>query len=378
MHGEKRLTENQKAHPAHIELAKVFGSRYLLGPPLSEKSIRLIAHLFTPEEAELARHLPFYYPRPAEKIARKLGRPVEAIQPLLDAMSKKRVILHLRGGYSLLPLIPGIFEYSLINGSDSEWHRRFAYLINDLFATGFSGRYSTPGKHPALRPVPVQKTIETKSQAVDADLMSELIDRHSELAVANVCQCRQSMHFTGHECKRSSPRDGCLIFGSFARGAVQRGDARSVSKDEMRDIVVERWEKKLLFWTLNVAPENPTAICTCCECCCHFIESVNKFNGRHTIAAPHFLAAVDQTLCTDCGKCVKACNTYAHTLQNKKHGFDQAKCLGCGLCVDSCSENAISMVLNPAYKPPSRGFKTMGLKYLTSSSWTGFKSRFAR
>ena len=77
------MSENFDAHPAQVELAKVFTSVRLMGPPLGEKVVRLVAHLFSPEEAEVARHLPFYYPKPLEKIAGKAGRDPAEIKPLL-------------------------------------------------------------------------------------------------------------------------------------------------------------------------------------------------------------------------------------------------------------------------------------------------------
>ena len=370
------MSENFDAHPAQIALAKIFSSPFLMGPPVSEKSVRLIAHLFTPEEAEVAQFLPYYYPRPIERTARKAGRSPEAIKPLLDAMSAKRVILHTeKGGYSLLPLIPGIFEYSLCNGADTPWHRELARLINDLFATGYVRQYNKPGSPTAIRTIPVLSTVESQRVVVPADLVSELIERHEQLGVLNVCQCRQAAHFVGRECKRSSPQDGCLVFGSWAAGLESGGNGRQVSKDQMKAIVQERWDKKLFFWGMNVTPANPTAICTCCECCCHELEAVNYYGGKAGMAEPHFLIEFNEALCNHCGKCSKACNLFAHTMIEKKHHYDQSKCLGCGVCISTCKPGAIQMKENPAYQPPSASYTRLGIKVAAGMTWAGIKSK---
>jgi Na+-translocating ferredoxin:NAD+ oxidoreductase subunit B len=370
------MSEPFQAHPAQIALANIFSSPYLMGPPVSEKSVRLVAHLFTPEEAEVAKFLPYYYPRPLERTARKAGRSPEEIKPLLEAMSAKRVIYRSeKGNYALIPLIPGIFEMSLMNGADTAWHREQARLLNDLFATGFSRKYNTPGAPTALRTIPVQSAVESQRVVVHADLVSELIARHELMGVLNVCQCRQAAHFVGRECKRSSPQDGCLAFGSFAASLGKSGDGRLVSKAEMRSIVQERWDKKLFFWSVNVTPENPTAICTCCECCCHELENINYYGGKVGLAEPHFLVEFNEALCDHCGKCAKACNLFAHTLVEKKHRYDRSKCLGCGVCIPTCKPGAIQMKENPAYQPPSQNYLRLGLKSAAELAWSGIKSK---
>ena len=363
------MAENFNAHPAILELTRIFGSDFLLGPPLSEKSLKVVGHLFTAAEAEVARHLPFYRPKPAEKIAKKAGRPVAEVKPLLEAMSAKRVILKLGEGYALIPLIPGIFEYSLWNGVDTEWHREFAYLINDLYATGFPRKYNETGKVPIIRTIPVQSRLQPKSKLIDPGLLSAMIDQSDDFALLKVCQCRQAMRFTGKPCKRSAPEDGCLVFGSFAKSMVERGDGNPVTREQMREIAGERWDKKLVFWATNVKPGNPNAICTCCDCCCHFLESVNHYGGMASITPPRVLASFDASLCDHCGKCVKACNTHAHTLENKKHSFNPANCLGCGLCVETCKPAAIKMLDNPAYRTPFSGYKSLVLKAVTFITW---------
>jgi ferredoxin len=355
-----------RIHPDQLALARQFTSVRLIGPPMSEKLLELVCHLFSPEEASIAMHLPFYLPKVLQKIARRAGKKPEEIRSALETMAERRVIFSSEKGYALLPLIPGMFEYLLMDGRDSPWHRRYARLINGLYATGYTKEYSTTNS-PLIRNIPVETVLEGSSRVVDTDLMSEMIEAHNKLAVLNVCQCRQSHVFSDHECRRSDTSDGCLIFGSFAQSIVERGSGRFVSREEMHEIVLKRWEKNLVFMSANLTPSSSNAICTCCDCCCHYMESINHFGGRVSLARPHFLAAVDETACNACGRCAKVCNTHAHSVKDKQHGYDIQKCIGCGLCIKACSKKAVSMIENPDYTPPSRGWLHLGLRTLPKS-----------
>jgi formate hydrogenlyase subunit 6/NADH:ubiquinone oxidoreductase subunit I len=333
---------------------------------MSEQLLELVCHLFSPEEARIARHLPFYLPGSLGKIARRARMKPDDVRGVLETMAARRTIFSSDKGYSLLPLIPGMFEYLLMEGKDTPWHREYARLINSLYGTGYTSQYSTTPS-PLIRNIPVETAVESKNHIVDADLMSRMIDAHDKMAVLNVCQCRQSQVFSGRKCSRSHPDDGCLVFGSFAENVVERGNGRPVSRDEMRDIVKDRWEKNLVFMTANLVPSSANAICTCCDCCCHYIESINFYGGRISLTPPHFLASVDDAACNSCGKCTKVCNTHAHTLNDKKHSYDAEKCIGCGLCVRVCPKGAVTLRENPGYRPPSRGWLRFGLRILPGS-----------
>ncbi|MDY6904411.1 MAG: 4Fe-4S binding protein [Thermodesulfobacteriota bacterium] len=365
------------ASKEQIKLARVISSVRLAGPPMSDELMRLVCHLFTPEEADVARKLPFFNPRPLSVIARRTRKPAQSIEPLLATMAEKRVIYRSRKGYALFPLVPGMFEYMLINGVDSPWHRRFAELFHDLFATGYIGHYTgTPV--PATRTIPLQAPVDHQSRVVNKGFMAEMIDCHDRFAVANVCQCRQVQRFRGEACKRADHTDGCLVFGSFADGLIKAKSGRYVEKAEMREIVAERWEKGLVFFTANVSAKSPNAICTCCDCCCHFLETVNHYQGKNLVAPPEVIAVVDEVKCNHCGRCIKACNTHAHRISNKTHFYDAEKCIGCGLCVSACPENAITMQENPGYKSPAGNFGVLGAKLMPAVTTTALKVKIKR
>jgi ferredoxin len=366
------------AHPAHVELAMMYSSVLVMGPPMSDKLIAIIAHLFTPEEARLARHLSFMYPQRADRIARKSGMDTGVLSSLLDAMVRKRIIISFAGRFMLYPLIPGAFEHILKSGDNGAWHATFAERINDLVDTGYMGDYLSRPIN-AVRSIPVHREvgIKTGSVVADIDLVSEIIDAHSHFGVYNTCPCRHSMHLTGHDCRRASADDGCLAFGDYSLGLAKEESGRSVSKEEMRDIIAERRAKGLVFFTSNILPSSPTAICTCCDCCCRALKIHNSFS-KNLVAPPRSVAVVDDTRCTNCGRCVAACNTYAHTIRDGMHRYDGSLCIGCGMCVGACGTAAISMAENPAYRPPSATHARLILHMLPQVLLTGVALKLKR
>lgn len=366
-----------QVHPEQRALADRFTSVFLFGPPMSPELLELVCHLFTPDEARIARSLPLYVPRPLEKIARRARMKPDEIRQPLETMAGKRVILSGGWGYALLPLIPGMFEYLLMNGKDSPWHRRYGRLINALYATGYTREYSTTSA-PAIRNIPVETVVESKSLIVDADLMSRMIDAHDTMGVLHVCQCRQSHAFSGHTCGRSSADDGCLVFGSFAEGIEEEGNGRLVSREEMRRIVRERWDKNLVFMTANLVPSQANAVCTCCDCCCHYVQFINRYGGMSSLSSPHFRASVDPNLCNDCGRCAGVCNTHAHAMENRMHAYDPAKCIGCGLCIKACRKSAITLKVNPGYRKPSGSWLGFVLRILPGSLLSSIRVALAR
>lgn len=60
-------------------------------------------------------------------------------------------------------------------------------------------------------------------------------------------------------------------------------------------------------------------------------------------AAP-MLASIEETLCTGCTRCYKACPTDAIVGANKQiHVVMAGACTGCAKCVEACPENCIAL-----------------------------------
>ncbi len=362
----------------YSRLARIYSNEAMIGPDEGERLLmELLMHAFTPEEAAVACHLPFFYrPKDINNIARKAKRRPEEIRPILDTMVEKGVIRGRGKGYALLPVLPGMFENVLIDNGETPWHREFARIASRLYETGYVRKYLT---HPTqvVRSISLDKEIEGKSSVVDPDRVEQMIRFHETLAVLNNCQCRQARYLEGIECTRAGRHDGCLAFGDFARLYIERGGARPLDRDSMRAVVRERIDSNLVFFAGNVGAGSPNQICTCCDCCCHMIGQIIGVDPGLIVTPPRYIAAVSEDICTDCGLCVGSCNLKAHFMNGKKHVYDPSRCVGCGLCVVQCPVSAITMEERSGYRPSPPSFKRLAIRLAPSKIMSMIKGRIA-
>ena len=78
-------------------------------------------------------------------------------------------------------------------------------------------------------------------------------------------------------------------------------------------------------------------------------------------------AAIDSTLCINCGECLKHCRFDAISVKNETHIVNPFACEGCAVCQLVCPVNAISFYPNVAgslnlYKDKEKVFSTAQLK----------------
>jgi hypothetical protein len=291
------MTEQTNIHPSHIAIAKKYSTMLLIGPRVNDEFIRLVQHLYTPEEAELATHLPLYFPIHFKRIARRAGKKVDETSAMLESMNKKRVIYRYKDRYSLLSIIPGMFEYIMMTGEDTPWHKGYAEHFGNFFRTGFLRRYTeTKIKLPSARYVPVNIDASEANRIVDYDFMMDVVNQHSQLAVMYNCQCRYAKHLLGQECQHEGINDGCMLFGKYARWGVEGGFSRYVTRDEMISVIHDRKKRNFIFMALNFSPKHDLMICSCCECCCHLLEAINHFGAMTLVAPPMYMINFNKSL----------------------------------------------------------------------------------
>ena len=63
--------------------------------------------------------------------------------------------------------------------------------------------------------------------------------------------------------------------------------------------------------------------------------------------------SINKDKCIGCGKCVKACQFEAITLENNLAYIDFEKCRLCRKCVDECPQHSILAVNFPERKKPA-------------------------
>jgi electron transport complex protein RnfB len=371
----KKLSDYPGVPAPYLEVAKMYSSPLLWGPPICDELIALVEHIYTEEEASLVQHLKALPGKTAAAVAAAAYRPVEEVRPILERLALEKFVLLSSGTenkkrYYLMPLMPGVFEMALIRTSLdtlTNWHRRLAELFAALYETGYFVDYA---EHPAstVRYLPVGETIEAHPMALPSDRLEEILDRYKVFAVG-LCQCRMTEEIVGRGCGRSL--ENCVGFGNAAEFLIRNDKMRRVEKKDVLEIKAKAEAEGLVTWMFEteLGKSSSGASCSCCGCCCGALRTISEFNMPGMIAPPHFMPEVDLTQCTYCGKCAKACPMGAIVVdtKGKSHQHLSERCIGCGLCAVACDkEHAIQMEPTPKYRQPQRSLLPALLQTLPS------------
>jgi len=340
-----------------------------MGPPICDELIALVGHMFTEEEASLVRHVKSPAGKTARAVAAAAHRPVEEVRLILERLAYEKFILFSFGTgekkrYGLMPIMPGVFELSLLRTSLdtlTDWHRRFAELFAALYETGYLLDYV---EHPSatVRYVPVGEAIEAHPMALPSDQLEEVLDKYEVFAVG-LCQCRMAEKIVGRGCDK--PLENCISFGGLAEFLIRHDKMRQVEKKDILEIKTEAAAEGLASFIVETKLRGSIsgASCSCCGCCCGALRTISEFNAPGMIAPPHFVPQVDLTMCTYCGKCAQICPVGAMVVDatGKLHLHLPERCIGCGLCAVACDkQHAIQMEPMPKYRePPTRLFAAL-------------------
>jgi Pyruvate/2-oxoacid:ferredoxin oxidoreductase delta subunit len=347
----------------YLEVARIYSNPLLWGPPICDELIALVEHMYTEEEASLVQHLKALPGKTAAAVAVAAHRPVEEVRSILERLALEKFVLLSSGTgdkkrYYLMPLMPGAFEMVLVRTSLdtlTDWHRRFAELIEALYETGYFLDYiERPSA--TVRYVPVGEAIEVPHVALPADRLEAILDRYEVFAVG-LCQCRMAQEIVGRGCGRSM--ENCVGFGDVAELLIRHGRMRRVEKKDVLEIKAEAEAAGLATWMFEteLGKSSSGASCSCCGCCCDALRTISEFNAPGMIAPPHFRPKVDLTKCMYCGKCAKICPVGAVVVdtKGKSHQHLTERCIGCGLCAVACDkQHAIQMEPTPKYREPPR------------------------
>lgn len=309
--------------------------------------IRILKHLFTPEEANTSLNLSTS-PEALNKIYRRFkdsGISKEELEQKLDILVKKGLILG--GGalkflgdrkfYCLSQWVVGIFEFQL-NRLTKEFVEDYEeYLYGD-----FLNEYLNPKTPFQFRTIPIEKSVSVEQQISTYDDLRKIIENSKgPFSVAN-CICKQERDLLGHSCTITDLRETCIQLEGTALHYIELGYGREITKEEMFRILHKGQEAGLVLNPFNA--QNPLSICICCGDCCQIITSLKKFPKPANLIGSNFYAEVDFELCEGCETCTNRCQMDAISLKDNISSVDLNRCIGCGNCVVSCPSNAIHLV----------------------------------
>jgi ferredoxin len=330
--------------------------RFPIGYPATESGVelRLLEHVFTPKEAEIAINLRFI-PEPIEKIYRRVKKKVNSVEELEDILYK----IYEKGGirikrikegeqtiklYQNAFLAVGMFEYQQ-NRLTKEYYEDFEQYMDEAFRDEI-----TATKVNQLRTIPIEESVTPEHNIATYDQLRNIINDAERIVVMD-CICRKGKDLIGNPCKHSGMREVCFVLNDSVDHALDLGWGRVISKEEADNIFKKVQEEGLIIQPGNV--KEPSFICCCCGCCCDLITNLKKLEKPWELIYSNYYAAVNSDLCVGCETCVDRCQMDAIQLDDGIAKVYRKLCIGCGNCVPTCPEQAITLIKKgEGYDPP--------------------------
>jgi Pyruvate/2-oxoacid:ferredoxin oxidoreductase delta subunit len=348
-----------------------------MGTVWSEEMEKILKALYTPEEAEILIlfKMPYADQLTATQISKKLKRPIEEIEPILNEMARTQRLFSAEKNnkktYSMFPLLPGLFELFFSNHQRASMEEKENLM---LFADEYEKYYKKGyilnmfnSSYPFMRVFVDQKIVEDtvnrgKGKLVDVNQEVEqvkndilpfeqarnFVEKSRRISVMD-CACRTHMKINNDGIPVNKyPINVCMAFNTWADYCIEQGFGRELTKQEALETLSSAAKAGLVHTTQNIT-EKSSFICNCDRDCCVMLRGIRLFNNPRMVASSNFLPEYDINNCIFCKQCTKLCPMYAIELideetENKRISIDLNRCIGCGVCAFNCAKGALTMV----------------------------------
>jgi ferredoxin len=348
-------TDRNQSQQAYVALQRHL-NRQAVGFPATRSGaeLKLLKHIFTPEEAEIATCLS-YRPEPLATIFARAADRIEspeALERMLTGMQRKGGIetrmQNDRKLYCNAPLVVGMYELQ-IERLTPEFIRDFdAYTRDPRFGIEFLSTAL-----PQMRTIPISKSIRVPHDISTFDEVNALLVDAEAPFVIIECICRKKKALTGHPCQVTDRKETCLAIGDVGQMLLQSGIGREIGREEAADILARNQKQGLVLQPANT--QKVDFICSCCGCCCGMLGVHKSLPKPLEFWSSNFYAAVDPAICNGCGLCEKRCQVGAVRISapSEPAVVDLDRCIGCGVCIVACPTRALSLVKKSSeVRPP--------------------------
>lgn len=332
-------------------------------PPSADGAdIRLLKHVFSPEEAAIATCLS-HEPRSVETIfnqAAHLVLSMDTLKAHLTTMVKKGGIeFHRKNNrdfYANVPLVVGIYELQ-VNRLTPEFIRDFkSYTSGKRFGLSFLGTGRSQ-----MRTVPVNKSITPDLPAADYDQVLCLLEKADFPFVVLPCICRKKKALLGEPCRQTRREETCMAMGGIAQSLIKMDLGREITKAQAVEIISQNQKEGLVLQPSNT--QKIEFLCSCCGCCCSMLGLHKELPLPLDFWEAGFRAQLEPDHCVGCGKCADKCPVQALDFPQSFNGqrqkdapvIDPDRCIGCGQCVAACRPGALFLVPRPGRITPPAG-----------------------
>jgi len=316
--------------------------RMPVGFPATESGveIRILKHLFTPEQAEIALELSAI-PEPLATVHRRFGSrmAIEDLRGALDRMADggliERIPVREEMRYGKSIFVVGMYERQLARLTP-EFERDSRQYFEEAFGRAFNTEKTTQ-----LRTVPVNTTIIPDYNVATYDDIREFVRTSDGPFGTMSCICRHGKELMGGSCRQTKLLENCLTFGVAAEAMVDSGAARYITRQEMLSLLDAADAEGLVLEPQNT--KDPLFVCCCCGCCCGVLSMAKQFPRPVEYFTTNYYAVVNPDSCELCGQCEARCQMDAVDLGGEAAEVRRSHCIGCGLCVTTCPSDAISL-----------------------------------
>lgn len=335
-------------------------NKYPVGLPDSDTLRRILAILFTEDEAHVASRFPLTEATLPE-LVRATGWDASRLRATLDTMADKGLVMDTAYGgktfYLLMPGLIGFFEFSFMKQRQDLPVAELAQLMHEYLygdPEQKMGREFFASKTPLTRALPYEEHIPVSSQVATYESAREIVRRAGYGAIG-MCYCRHKKEHLHDSCKKGAPtKEICISLGTAAKFMVRRGFAEHRTTEQLLAILEKARDLRLTHITDNIR-HKPSFICNCCSCCCELLGGVQQ-GFPLGVAKTGYTLAINGETCLGCGLCQKACNVAALEAVPAANGRKKTMtvladhCLGCGACIGACPTKSLSLI--PASRPP--------------------------
>lgn len=327
-------------HNAYKQLAEQLNALPNGFPPTDDgRELKLLAKLFTPEEAGLAAQLSPSL-ETVETLAARTGGDASVLRDQLKGMSRRGLVEagKIEGGlgFKLMPFVVGIYEMQ-VGTMDAE----LARLFEDYFQGGFGKMLSA--KPQVHRVIPVNETIRNPMEVRPFESAVEIVNAMQSWGVQD-CICRKQTALVGRGCEH--PIDVCMVFHPRPNAFENHPVIHALTHDEAMGTLRRAAEAGLVHSVSN-SVEGTYYICNCCTCSCGILRGMAELGIANVVASSAFVNQVDELICNGCEDCIKTCQFNALSMDGLLAKVDAVRCTGCGVCVIHCSTGALGLVRRP-------------------------------
>jgi len=279
-------------------------------------------------------------PATIEELAEKSGLPAGEIEQMIDPLFKKGLIFKsVKADVTRYYRVRHLLQFHdstavMENGPQKMLDLWKQFMIDEY--DDFTHKFEEMLPEPVIRVIPVNLTVDTKTQILAFDDVKNLVEDARNIAVTR-CSCRVIDGACGQELWN------CMQFNKAADYALERGTGKPLTKPEAIEML-KRCEEEGLIHVAQNQRSIGHVICNCCSDCCINWASIRIGQGKFVVPS-RFLAEVDADACTICETCLERCYFDAISMNDESDTavIEAEKCMGCGLCLVTCPDEALSL-----------------------------------